>query len=53
MRTTYAAAMLVTSRHVTEYRAFLGLTDADLVARRVLDCSAGASGFAAAIQVGR
>jgi hypothetical protein len=41
--------MLVTSRHVTEYRAFLGLTDADLAARRVLDCSAGASGFAAAV----
>jgi hypothetical protein len=43
--------MLVTSRHVAEYRAFLGLTDSDLfgAARRVLDCSAGASGFAAAV----
>ncbi|WP_129789895.1 hypothetical protein [Promicromonospora panici] len=41
--------MLVTSRHVTEYRAFLCLTDADLTARRLLDCSAGASGFAAAV----
>jgi hypothetical protein len=53
--------MLVTSRHVAEYRAFLGLTDAELfgpgprgstpgdAARRILDCSAGASGFAAAV----
>lgn len=43
--------MLVTSRHVSEYRAFFGLTDADLFgpSRRVLDCSAGASGFAAAV----
>ncbi|MCL1869858.1 MAG: class I SAM-dependent methyltransferase [Promicromonosporaceae bacterium] len=40
--------MLVTSRHVDEYRAFLDLTDDDL-AGRVLDCSAGASGFAAAV----
>jgi hypothetical protein len=45
------AAMIVSSRHVAEYRAFLGLTDADLfgAGRRVLDCSAGASGFAAAV----
>lgn len=68
--------MLVTSRHINEYRAFFGLTDADLfgddssgvvspgvvsssvvssgvvssgTTRRVLDCSAGASGFAAAV----
>jgi hypothetical protein len=43
--------MIVSSRHVTEYRAFLGLTDVDLFGpdRRVLDCSAGASGFAAAV----
>ncbi|WP_125776511.1 hypothetical protein [Antribacter gilvus] len=43
--------MLVTSRHLAEYRAFLDLTDADL-GGRVLDCSAGASGFAAAVNAG-
>jgi SAM-dependent methyltransferase len=38
--------MLVTSRSFEEYRAFFALTDDDLT-RSVLDCSAGASGFAA------
>lgn len=38
--------MLVTSRSFEEYRAFFALTDDDL-AGAVLDCSAGASGFAA------
>lgn len=40
--------MLVTSRSLAEYRAFFDLSDADL-GGRVLDCSAGASGFAAAV----
>ncbi len=38
--------MLVTSRSFLEYQAFFALTVADL-AGRVLDCCAGASGFAA------
>ena len=38
--------MLVTSRSFEEYEAFFGLT-ADDLAGAVLDCSAGASGFAA------
>ena len=38
--------MLVTSRSFAEYEAFFALTPQDL-AGRVLDCSAGASGFAA------
>ncbi len=38
--------MLVTSRSFAEYVAFFGLTSQDLQ-HRVLDCSAGASGFAA------
>lgn len=38
--------MLVTSRSFVEYQAFFALTPADSV-RAVLDCSAGASGFAA------
>ncbi|MPQ97514.1 hypothetical protein GB931_06170 [Modestobacter sp. I12A-02628] len=38
--------MLVTSRSFAEYEAFFALTPADL-SGRVLDCSAGASGFAA------
>ncbi|WP_136520388.1 MULTISPECIES: methyltransferase domain-containing protein [Cellulomonas] len=40
--------MLVSSRSAEEYRAFFALTDDDL-AGRVLDCSAGASGFTAAL----
>ncbi len=40
--------MLVTSRSSTEYEAFFALTPADL-AGTVLDCSAGASGFAAVV----
>ena len=38
--------MLITSRSFEEYRAFFALTEDDL-AGTVLDCSAGASGFAA------
>ena len=38
--------MLVTSRSFLEYQAFFALTDEDL-AGRLLDCCAGASGFAA------
>ena len=40
--------MLVTSRSFEEYEAFFALTAPDL-AGAVLDCSAGASGFAAAV----
>ena len=40
--------MLVTSRSFAEYEAFFALT-ADDLAGAVLDCSAGASGFAAAV----
>src|SRR3954471_21140157 len=40
------AGMLVTSRSYQEYLAFFALTPADLEGR-ILDCSAGASGFAA------
>ena len=40
--------MLVTSRSFGEYEAFFGLSSADL-AGTVLDCSAGASGFVAAV----
>ncbi len=40
--------MIVSSRSVDEYRAFFALSDDD-VAGRVLDCSAGASGFTAAV----
>lgn len=40
--------MLVTSRSFEEYEAFFGLTSADLTGA-VLDCSAGASGFVAAV----
>jgi SAM-dependent methyltransferase len=40
--------VLVTSRSFDEYRAFFGLGDDDLD-RRVLDCCAGASGFAAVL----
>ncbi|WP_425956782.1 hypothetical protein [Xylanimonas sp. McL0601] len=42
------APILVSSRNPEEYRAFFALTSADL-ACRVLDCSAGAAGFAAAV----
>ncbi|QGQ19643.1 methyltransferase domain-containing protein [Cellulomonas sp. JZ18] len=40
--------MIVSSRSEQEYRAFFALGDDDL-AGRVLDCSAGASGFTAAV----
>jgi SAM-dependent methyltransferase len=39
--------MLVTSRAYDEYVAFFGLSSVELVGRRVLDCSAGASSFVA------
>ena len=39
--------MLVTSRSFAEYLAFFAL-DPDRLPRRVLDCSAGTSGFVAA-----
>lgn len=38
--------MLITSRSLSEYRAFFALSTADL-ATRIVDCAAGASGFAA------
>lgn len=40
--------MLVTSRSLREYEAFFALTPDDL-SRRILDCSAGASGFVAEV----
>lgn len=40
-------ATLVSARPLVEYRAMLGLTDADLVGRRVLDCPGGGSSFVA------
>jgi SAM-dependent methyltransferase len=40
--------LLITSRSFQEYEAFFGLTSDDL-AGAILDCSAGASGFAAAV----
>lgn len=39
--------IIVTARPFDEYRAMFDLTDADLLAGPVLDCPAGASGFAA------
>ncbi|MGH3547218.1 MAG: methyltransferase domain-containing protein [Pseudonocardiaceae bacterium] len=44
-------AMLVSSRSLAEYRAMFALTDGDL-AKRILDCPAGAASFTAEVNAG-